>query len=309
MTDNPQRPPYKPGDVVNGHRLGDDNVWHPIGQHAPQARAHAAPAAAKRPNPVVGWVSRNKPLAALLGLALLFGFIGAVASGDDESSATAVAATESAEPTATEEATPQVTETPFKMPSKQKMSAALDKVWKPAMLDDQSATETQLITVLMSKFGGEESDYSDYATIYYDAKQAEKEYKDSVAAAEKLANAVNDAKTPSTRTWAKIVKNPDAYADKYYVIYGEITQFDAATGTDTFRANIATSNTTSYGYFDGENCILVGSEKRLSDFVTGDVFRATIRVDSAFSYDTQIGGSTTVPLLEVVKIKRIGHND
>ena len=34
----------------------------------------------------------------------------------------------------------------------------------------------------------------------------------------------------TARKWAQIVKDPDAYQGKTYVIYGEVTQFDANTG-------------------------------------------------------------------------------
>lgn len=116
------------------------------------------------------------------------------------------------------------------------------------------------------------------------------------------------AKTPSSRDWAKVVKNPDKFTGKRYVIYGEVNQFDSATGDDTFLADTAHRNTTSYGYFDGENTMLTGSAAALEDLVEGDVFRATVVVSGSFSYDTQIGGNTTVPLLQIDKIKVIGQN-
>lgn len=110
------------------------------------------------------------------------------------------------------------------------------------------------------------------------------------------------------RTMAKIIKSPDNYVGKKYIVYGEITQFDSATGTDTFLANTAYKNTTSYGFFDGENALYTGDEDRLSDFVEGDVFRASVTVVSSFTYDTQIGGSTTVPMFQIDSIKRVGNN-
>ena len=54
----------------------------------------------------------------------------------------------------------------------------------------------------------------------------------------------------------------------------------------------------SYGYFDGENTLLTGSAKQLDDLVEDDVFRASVTVLGKIDYDTQIGGNTTVPLLE-----------
>jgi hypothetical protein len=91
-------------------------------------------------------------------------------------------------------------------------------------------------------------------------------------------------------------------------VHGEIRQFDSATGTDAFLADVAHKNTTSYGFFEGENTLLTGDESKLEDFVEGDVFKATVTVLGSMSYDTQIGGNTTVPLLQIDSIKRVGNN-
>jgi hypothetical protein len=112
----------------------------------------------------------------------------------------------------------------------------------------------------------------------------------------------------TSRQWAKIVKSPDNYIGKRYIIYGVVTQFDAATGDDAFLADTAYKNTTDYGYFDGENTMLTGDTAKLSEVVEKDVFRATVTVLGSYSYDTQVGGNTTVPHLEINKIKVIGHN-
>jgi hypothetical protein len=65
-------------------------------------------------------------------------------------------------------------------------------------------------------------------------------------------------------------------------------------------------NTRSYGFFDGENTLLTGSAKQLDDLIEDDVFRASVTVLGKMDYDTQIGGNTTVPLLEVNSLKVIG---
>jgi hypothetical protein len=112
----------------------------------------------------------------------------------------------------------------------------------------------------------------------------------------------------SARSFKLLVKNPDSYADKTYYIYGEITQFDAATGTDTFRADVGPKKLkTSYGYvFYPQNAMLTGDESSLSKFVENDLFIAKVTVVGAYSYDTQIGGSTTVPSFHVDSISRYG---
>jgi hypothetical protein len=62
----------------------------------------------------------------------------------------------------------------------------------------------------------------------------------------------------------------------------------------------------SRAFFDGENTLLTGSAKQLDDLVEDDVFRASVTVLGKMDYDTQIGGNTTVPLLEVNNLKVIG---
>ncbi|MFF5180706.1 hypothetical protein ACFY2Q_21980 [Micromonospora sp. NPDC000316] len=109
-------------------------------------------------------------------------------------------------------------------------------------------------------------------------------------------------KTLTERQWKLIAKNPDSYLGKTYVIYGRVSQFDAATGTDSFRADVAHRRMADeYDY--KTNTILSGTESDLDNLVEDDIFRANVTVLGSFSYDTQIGGETTVPLLRVDSIK------
>jgi hypothetical protein len=109
----------------------------------------------------------------------------------------------------------------------------------------------------------------------------------------------------SARQYAKILKNPDRYIGDKIIIYGEVTQFDATTRDDTFLADTASRNTTSYGHFDGENTMLTGPARKLDDLVEADIFRASVTVLGSVDYDTQIGGNTSVLLLDVNSIKVI----
>jgi hypothetical protein len=113
------------------------------------------------------------------------------------------------------------------------------------------------------------------------------------------------AQRVTKREWAKIVKNPDRHAGERYIIYGQITQFDSATGDEGFRADTAHANTMSYGFFDGKYTVLSGSATQLNNLVEGDVFRASVEVSGSYDYDTQIGGETSAPHLEVLSIKVI----
>ncbi|WP_346533776.1 hypothetical protein [Micromonospora sp. DPT] len=109
-------------------------------------------------------------------------------------------------------------------------------------------------------------------------------------------------KALTERQWKLIAKNPDAYMGKTYVVYGRVTQFDAATGTDSFRADVAHRRMADEYEYE-TNTILNGSESDLDNLVEDDIFRANVTVLGSFSYDTQIGGETTVPMLMVNSIK------
>lgn len=115
-------------------------------------------------------------------------------------------------------------------------------------------------------------------------------------------------KTLTARKWKKIAKDPDAYLGETYVVYGQVTQFDAATGTDTFLADIgAVRSSCDYGFCDyATNTFLTGDETRLSKLVEDDVFRAKVVILGSMSYETQIGGETTVPALQVDRVKLLG---
>ncbi|SCG54907.1 hypothetical protein [Micromonospora zamorensis] len=109
-------------------------------------------------------------------------------------------------------------------------------------------------------------------------------------------------KTLTERQWKLIAKDPDGYLGKTYVVYGRVTQFDAATGTDSFRADVA-HRRMAEDYDYETNTILNGSESDLDNLVEDDIFRANVTVLGSFSYDTQTGGETTVALLQVDSIK------
>jgi len=105
----------------------------------------------------------------------------------------------------------------------------------------------------------------------------------------------------SDRNWAKVVKDPDAYFDNGYQIWACITQFDAATGTDTFRGD-ASNAKEDYWFTDGVNAFFVGLGSDLADFVQDDVVFMKVIGAGSYTYDTQAGGSTTVPMFGVVEI-------
>ena len=102
-----------------------------------------------------------------------------------------------------------------------------------------------------------------------------------------------------------MIKSPDRYIGKGYVVWACITQFDAATGDDSFRGEASNKNR-EYWFSDGENTYFSGDTDRLADFVTDDVVVMNVTSLGSYTYDTTLGGSTTVPWFYVDKITRKG---
>ncbi len=111
--------------------------------------------------------------------------------------------------------------------------------------------------------------------------------------------------TLTSREWAKVVKAPDNFIGKGYKVWACITQFDAATGLDSFRAQ-ASYRKENYWYTNGVNSFFSGNEKQLDDYVEDDLVSMSVVSFGSYSYDTQNGGNTTAPIFEVVKIARKG---
>jgi hypothetical protein len=88
-----------------------------------------------------------------------------------------------------------------------------------------------------------------------------------------------------------------------------VTQFDSATGTSGFRANVdGVVHKPSYGYVDYEtNTMLAGDTALLSEVVQDDLFTAEVIVGDPLTYDTTLGGQMTVPTLLITKIDVTGQ--
>lgn len=102
----------------------------------------------------------------------------------------------------------------------------------------------------------------------------------------------------SERDFALLVKNPDGFVGRKFVLYARVSQFDSATGPSTFRADAAASPQEYWGLY-GENVVVTGSAQLLTNVVEDDLVTMYVEVAGAYSYDTQIGGSTTAPKLTV----------
>lgn len=110
----------------------------------------------------------------------------------------------------------------------------------------------------------------------------------------------------TARDFALIAKNPDAAVGRKVVVYGRVTQFDSATGTTQFLARTAPFVPDSVYDYD-QNTMIVGDTAALiRDVVEDDLVTMHAEVLGSFTYDTQAGGSTTVPKLKVNLIEVTG---
>lgn len=109
----------------------------------------------------------------------------------------------------------------------------------------------------------------------------------------------------TARDFALLAKDPDAAKGRKVIIYGRVTQFDAATGNTQFRADTSgIVEDSKWGY--GQNSIVDAGDKALvADVVDGDILKMYVEVKGSYSYDTQIGGRTTVPLFALNIVEQL----
>ena len=105
----------------------------------------------------------------------------------------------------------------------------------------------------------------------------------------------------SPRDFAVLVKHPDAARGRKLVVYGHVTQFDAATGTAGFRANTAAAPQSAWYDYDVNSIVRAPASQSniLANVVEDDLVTVYVEVLGAYSYDTQIGGNTTAPQFQV----------
>lgn len=107
------------------------------------------------------------------------------------------------------------------------------------------------------------------------------------------------------RTLAQIVKAPDDHVGQQIILYGHVTQLDAATGPCMMRVSAShTQQGERYAYEHntvGYSGDAVSECPVLDPLVTDDEVKLWVTIDGSISYDTQIGGNTIVPAYEVVE--------
>ncbi|MHA7132219.1 hypothetical protein [Oerskovia turbata] len=108
--------------------------------------------------------------------------------------------------------------------------------------------------------------------------------------------------------WAQIAKDPEQHVGEKIVLFAEVTQFDAATGSDSFRASTGAEQPSAPFDLD-VNTLLSGDRTILADVTVGDVLKVHAIVEGATTYDTVMGGGMTAPVLEVAAVEVVGFKD
>lgn len=113
----------------------------------------------------------------------------------------------------------------------------------------------------------------------------------------------------TTRELAQIVRDPDAAVGDRVVLFGVVTQADAITGVCAMLASVGTEQDDT-GFDYALNAYFVAGDgvddcPVLRDVVEGDHVRLEVTGDGSLAYDTQAGGTTTVPLFQVDSVKML----
>jgi hypothetical protein len=106
-------------------------------------------------------------------------------------------------------------------------------------------------------------------------------------------------------SYDKLNKDPDALAGRIVTYRAEVMQYDARTGTDNMLVNVTADE---YGYWD-DLVFLTLDGAAATSIDEDDIIQFWGEVTGAYSYDTAIGGSNTVPEIEIKYIKLIKKID
>lgn len=115
------------------------------------------------------------------------------------------------------------------------------------------------------------------------------------------------------RTFALIAKDPDAHVGENIILYGNIMQFDSATGRCAML--ISTAGTQKeYSYDYNQNTMALSGDGMstcpvFDPLVEDDTIKMWATIGGSFSYDTQIGGNTTVPKIEVWQVELLPETE
>jgi hypothetical protein len=109
------------------------------------------------------------------------------------------------------------------------------------------------------------------------------------------------------RSFALIAKDPDAHIGETILVYGSVMQFDSATGRCNMLVSAeGTQKEMSYDYAQNTFATAGDGESDCPAFdpiVEGDHVKMWVTILGSYSYDTQIGGNTTVPAYDVAQVE------
>ncbi len=269
----------------------DDPTWPPPTQGPAPSWTPTGPGYQPESKSQRRWFKKKRYLIPL-GLVLA---IGAVPSDNEEDLATAAPA-----PAASVAAAPSEARVPPKIITPEEKAARAEK----ARLDEQrlqAAAEARRQEGERKR--QEEERKRQEAAAAAEAAEAERQRQAAEAAAAKKPSSYEDI---GARDFALVAKNPDQHTGKKYVLYGYVSQFDAATGDSAFRASAGADRADEWYEYDTNVLVQADSAALLANVVQDDIVKMYVVGAGDFSYDTQIGGNTTVPMFKVNMIEVIG---
>lgn len=107
------------------------------------------------------------------------------------------------------------------------------------------------------------------------------------------------------RDFAILVKNPDGAIGRKVIVYGKVTQFDAATGQSDFRADTGPELPNRRNQYEQNTIVHAEDPTIVADVVEGDLVELYVEVYGSYSYDTSMGGRTTVPRFTAYIVNRL----
>lgn len=110
------------------------------------------------------------------------------------------------------------------------------------------------------------------------------------------------------RELALIARDPDSHVGRKIVIYGDVTQADSVTGNSRFRADVAAYQSWEWYDFDLNSVISVKKPNLIANVVEDDLVELFVEVKGAMSYNTTMGGNTTVPEFTAHVVNVYGSN-
>lgn len=144
------------------------------------------------------------------------------------------------------------------------------------------------------------------APIAEEAVEAEPEVVEDV---EPAPVAVDPSAFPeiAERDYALLVKDPDSAIGQSFIVYGTIWQFDAASGQCSFLAATAPTVMADAWEYPTDVMVFGGDGDTdcalLDPIVQDDTVKMWVTNSGSYDYETQAGGTATVPLFEVVQIE------